>query len=204
MKLHSQPYSPSEYMLRAASLMDAPAIHQVMTQASQTLEHKDFFICDNLEYVETILKENGFGIIACDTAGTVVGNLLVKYPGISEENLGYDVFIPNKKCTDIEEITKANSDIHCAIPLCSQTLEKVVLMDSASVLPNHQGHGLESRMIAFAESIIDKSKYHYAFATVAPNNIASLKSLQKNGYQIMLTKEKYGGLLRHIMMKKLS
>ena len=74
-------------------------------------------------------------------------------------------------------------------------------MDSASVLPEHRGHGLEHRMIAFAETLVDASKYHYAFATVAPDNTASLKSLAKNGYQMMVTKEKYGGLTRSILMK---
>ena len=74
-------------------------------------------------------------------------------------------------------------------------------MDSASVHPSHRGHGLESRMITFAETLLDTSQYCYSFATVAPKNFASLKSLERNGYQVMVTKEKYGGFVRCVMMK---
>ena len=76
-------------------------------------------------------------------------------------------------------------------------------MDSASVLPEHRGHGLECKMIAFAETLVDISKYCYSFATVSPENTASLKSLKRNGYQVMTTKEKYEGLIRCVMMKEL-
>ena len=105
---------------------------------------------------------------------------MVKYPGLTDENLGYDIF-----------------------PKDTNALEKVLHMDSSTVLPEHRGHGLEAKMIAYAESLVDTSKYHYSFATVAPDNPASLKSLERNGYQVMVTKEKYGGLMRCVMMKTL-
>lgn len=193
-------FSESGYTLRIATLEDAYDIWNIMVQCSQLLEHKEHFICDDLNYVKTIITTEGFGIVACDTTGTIVGNLLVKYPGITKENLGYDVFIPVETTFDINHNINTKSD---TIPLYSQTLEKVVHMDSASVLPEHRGHGLQRQMITLAEVLIDKEKYHYSFATVAPDNTASLKSLQKNGYEILITKEKYGGVLRHIMMKKL-
>lgn len=183
----------SKYTLRIATLEDAEKIYEIMVDASRTLEHKEHFICDDLNYVRTLLEQDGFGIVACDTSGNVVGNLLVKYPGITEENLGYDIFPDYFSSQNYPTNTN----------FLERELQKVVHMDSASVLSNHRGHHLESHMLAFAESLIDTHKYLYAFATVAPANTASLKSLMRNGYQTMVTKEKYGGVLRCIMMKRL-
>lgn len=199
MNLFSQTYnhsSQSEYTLRIASYQDAEKIHEVMVQASRTLENKDYFICDDLKYVKKLLNQEGFGIVACDTSGNVVGNLLLKYPGLTDENLGYDIFPDYFSSLTQQEILPVHD-------FFQKELQKVVHMDSASVLPAHRGHHLESRMIAFAENLIDTGKYIYAFATVAPSNTASLKSLERNGYRTMITKEKYGGVMRCIMMKKL-
>ena len=188
------------YTLRLATLEEAYEIWSVMDICYQALKHKEYFICDDLDYVKDILSGHGLGVVACDERGKIVGNLLVKYPGLSEENLGYDVF---RKAEDSSDDNSNSSSLYreCSIMLSEDNLMRVLHMDSASVLPEHRGHGLEHRMIAFAETLVDTSKYHYAFATVAPENTASLKSLEKNGYQVMVTKEKYGGLTRSILMK---
>ena len=176
---HSTTNSNTSYSLRPATLDDAYVIWQIMDTCFQALEHKEYFICDDLDYVKDILSGHGFGIVACDTDNQIIGNLLVKYPGLTEENLGHDVSLPTEE------------------------LDKVLHMDSATVLPEHRGHGLETMMISYAETLVDTSKYCYSFATVAPENLASLKSLEKNGYEVMVTKEKYGRFLRNVMMKKL-
>ena len=184
-----------DYKIRLATLDDAYTIWQIMDTCAKAMEHKEYFICDDLDYVKDILSGHGFGVVAYDEDGKIVGNLLVKYPGLDEENLGYDVFISNDE--------HGNTNSLCTIPLTSDNLNKVLHMDSATVLPEHRGHGLEAKMIAYAESFVDTSKFRYSLATVAPENLASLKSLEKNGYQFMITKEKYGGLMRCVMMKKL-
>lgn len=187
------PDSKSSYYLRPATLEEAYEIWSVMDTCYQSLEHKEYFICDDLDYVTDILSGHGFGVVACNNDGKIVGNLLVKYPGLDEENLGYDVFVRNDK-PDSQSSKQA-------IALTPDNLERVLHMDTASVLPSHRGHGLEGKMIAFAETLVDTSRYRYSFATVAPENTASMKSLVKNGYQIMITKEKYNGLKRNILMK---
>lgn len=181
-----QPNMNTSYHLRLATFEEAYKIWSIMDTCYQALAHKELFICDDLEYVKDILAGHGFGVVACDENGNIIGNLLVKYPGISDENLGYDVFV--KKCD---------------LSLTLDNLNRVLHIDSASVLPAHRGHGLECRMIAYAETLVDTSKYCYSFATVAPENMASRKSLEKNGYQVMVTKEKYAGIVRCVMMKKL-
>lgn len=203
------------YILRPATLKDAYEIWTVMDTCYQALEHKEYFICDDLDYVQDLLTGQGFAVVACEKSGKIAGNLLVKYPGLTGENLGYDVFISYDKKTSSASsslfqnhvpLKFSEADVQSLtynIALTSENLKRVVHMDSASVLPGHRGHGLEYKMIAFAEKLIDASKYGYSFATVAPENIASLKSLEKNGYQVMATKEKYGGMMRCVMLKKL-
>ena len=195
--------SNTDYTLRPAAIEDAHEIWTVMDTCFQALEHKEYFICDDLDYVKDILSGHGFGVVTCDMNGKIVGNLLVKYPGLSEENLGYDVFMPLGKGNNIMPKTTLLPVNESAVWLIPDTLTHVLHMDSASVLPEHRGHGLEYRMIAYAETLVDISKYYYSFATVAPENTASLKSLEKNGYQVMVTKEKYGGVMRCVMMKAL-
>lgn len=204
--------SNTDYTLRPAAIEDAHEIWIVMDTCFQALEHKEYFICDDLDYVKDILSGHGFGVVTCDMNGKIVGNLLIKYPGLSEENLGYDVFMNSYKNNSLPSgsndflatSTRPKDYPRHAIPLTHANLNRVLHMDSASVLLEHRGHHLESRMIAYAETLVDTSKYHYAFATVAPENLASLKSLTKNGYRIMVTKEKYGSLMRCVMMKSLT
>lgn len=199
------------YILRPATLDDANEIHSIMDACYQTLEHKEYFICDDLDYVKEILSGQGFGVVACDINSKIVGNLLVKYPGINEENLGYDVFVNSHKNNSLTHnsgdflatSTKPKNHPMHTIPLTHYNLNRVLHMDSASVLPEHRGHRLENRMIAYAETFVDTSKYIYSFATVAPENLASLKSLEKNGYQVLVIKEKYDGVTRCVMMKEL-
>ena len=179
----------TNYTLRLATPEDAYAIWSVMDTCYQAMEHKEHFLCDDLDYVKDILYGQGFGVVACDFNEKIVGNLLVKYPGLTDENLGYDIF--------------GDSCQECDIPLSTETLMQVLHMDSASVLPTHRSHGLERQMIAYAESKVDTSKYRDLLATVAPENTASLKSLLRLGYRVITTKEKYGKLMRCIMMKAL-
>ena len=193
----------TNYTLRLATFEEAYEIWSIMDICYQALEHKEYFICDDLEYVKNILSGNGFGVAACDHNGKIVGNLLVKYPGITDENLGYDVFVTSKNSKNEFINSLLNRINNSDIQLTSDNLNRVLHMDSASVLPDHRGHGLEQKMIAFAETLVDISKYCYSFATVAPENTASLKSLEKNGYQVMVVKEKYEGLVRCVMMKTL-
>ena len=193
-----------KYTLRIAALEDACEIWKIMDFCAKSMEHKEHFICDDLDYVKDILLGTGFGVVACDVNGEIVGNLLVKYQGLEEENLGYDVFVKAETLTHkILNSSVLPQDKKSAILLNEKNLNRVLHMDSASVHPNHRGHGLESRMIDFAETLVDPSKYCYSFATVAPKNFASLKSFERNGYQVILTKEKYGGLIRHVMLKTL-
>lgn len=165
-------------MLRRATIHDAEEIHSIMSLVYDNLENKDLYVCDDLNYVRSTLSTNGFGVVACDNSGKIIASFIFRYPGSSEDNLGND------------------------IGLCASKLSKVVHMETAVVLPEHRGNGLQGKMLSYAESLINTSEYKYFMATVSPDNPASYRSFENNGYKLIKTKPKYGGLMRHIYLKE--
>ncbi|HBG12936.1 MAG TPA: hypothetical protein DDX68_16840 [Clostridium sp.] len=59
-------------------------------------------------------------------------------------------------------------------------------------------------MMKTAEEELRKQGYRYLMCTVHPENRYSKNNIIKQGYQVVLTKEKYGGYVRDILLKKLS
>ncbi len=168
-----------KFFIRQAIPEDVEAIYNVMVQTVEALEDKTLFVCDDLVYVKEQLEKSGFGTVACRADGEIVGSFLFRYPDLAEDNLGRDIDLPDNK------------------------LAQVVHMESAVVLPEYRGNHLQERMLQFGEKLIDRTKYRFLLATVSPDNPASYLTFERNGYELMVTKEKYGGLLRRIYQKEL-
>lgn len=168
-----------EYLLRTANESDIVEIYEIMSYVYEKLEKKEVFVCDDIEYVETQIKTGGFAVVACDWTGKIVGSFIIRYPEDSNDNLGRELGLEEDE-------------------LC-----KVVHMESVIVLPEHRGNNLQFKMLQYAENLVDISKYQYLVATVSPNNPASQRSFGKNGYKIVKTKKKYGGLMRQIYCKEI-
>ena len=100
-------------------------------------------------------------------------------PGAHPDNLGYDLGMEKEK-----------------LKLCA-------MMDTAAVLPEFRGHYLQYKMMQHAEGDLRQIGYRYLLCTVHPENVFSRSNVMKQGYQKMLTKEKYGGFLRDIWMKNI-
>lgn len=164
--------------IRLATTKDIKKIHNLMQKVHKDLKDKSLYVCDDLDYVTNQItdRDAGFGVVAL-SFNRIVGSFIFRYPHFSDDNLGRDIHLDET------------------------LLDEVVHMESAVVLKHYRGRGLQLKMLRYAESIIDKRKYHYFLATVSPNNLASCKSFEKNGYKHMLTKEKYDGLIRRIYMK---
>ena len=64
-----------------------------------------------------------------------------------------------------------------------------------------QGNRLQVLLGEIIMSEVDKKRFRYICATVAPFNIASLKDKFVHGLQIVSLKVKYGDLLRYIFIK---
>lgn len=166
--------------LTCASIEQADEIHTLMQTVHDRMDNKTLYVCDDLAYVKSHIEDNGFTVIACNEASEIVGCFMVRYPGLSEDNLGMD------------------------IGLNQEELNQVVHMESAVVLPQYRGLGLQLAMLRYAEEMLDTSKYKYLMATVSPDNPWSYHSLEKNGYELKLIKEKYGGFMRRIYLKILT
>ena len=169
----------NDIVYKLAQKDDAKIIYEIMNETYQNLENKNTFVCDTLNEIEEWLEKKGFGIIAYNNQKKIIGFLIVSYPGHSKKNLGYDIGLPKKE------------------------LEKVAHMESTVVIPKYRGKGILQKLIQYAEKTIDRNNYKYFLATVSPDNPASFISLEKNGYQHIITKTKYNNLTRRIYLKKI-
>lgn len=164
-----------KFEITKAEEIDAAAIFDLMKSVYDNLDDKTLFFCDDLEYVKSHIEKEGFGVKA-QWEGKLVASLIVRFPGDAEDNLGRDV--------GIEEI------------------HKVAHIESVVVDKEYRGNGLQNKMIKFAEDRLKQIGYTYIMATVSPDNKHSLGNFERNGYEVMNIKEKYGGLRRAILLKK--
>lgn len=143
-------------------------------------EQKDWFVINPEE--DTRLLEAGvnWAYTAIDKAtGNLAAAFIAAFPGCTPENMGYDCDIPEDE------------------------LPYVAHMDTAVADPQYRGHGLQKKLMELAEHDLKKAGYHYLCCTVHPDNQYSKNNVLRQGYQIMTTKEKYQGYLRHVFLKKL-
>lgn len=167
-----------EFYIRIAEEKEAQEIYDLMVKVYEQLENKSLYVCDDLAFVKRHISHEGFTIIACTKEKEIVGSLIFRIPD-AEDNLGKDIGFSEEDC------------------------QKVIHVESAVVTPEYRGYALQRRMLQEAESLIDRAKYSYLMATVSPENPASYKTLEKLGYELVLTKKKYGGLMRRIYIKKM-
>lgn len=194
-------------IIKIAGYDDAVNFHDVMQAAYESLDNKDLYICDDYDYVRAILQEQnaGFGLMyykenpdnAISEADSkdCAGVLLVTFPGGAEDNLARDVFYSGEE-TD-GKIPDRLSATDC--------LFSTAHIESAAVRVEYRGNGIQNQLIEYACDYLSRNcgNIRYVMATVSPDNIPSLKSFAKAGFKIILTKEKYGGKLRHILMREI-
>ncbi len=159
------------------ALEDAPAVYEIMQTVSAQLERKELYAADDLSFIRECIMHRGFGVKAvCEEE--MAGFLLVYIPSVTDdEHLGFD------------------------IRLNPEEFSRVAYMDSAAVLPEYRGRGLQRKMIEFAEQSGRLGNYRYLLATVSPDNLYSLRNLKALGYETVCRCVKYGGLDRYVMQK---
>ena len=98
-----------------------------------------------------------------------------------------------------------NPDSEIAKEIPKHELASSIELDNAGVLPKYRGNHLQESLILKAESIMKErdNSIKYSYATVHPDNLASLKTLEKAGYKKYKEKLMYGGKIRYIMRKEL-
>lgn len=164
-----------------ASVKDADEIIELIQYVHDNMENQQWYVIDDINYYAHYLEEgNGIGYKAVDEEnGKIVGIFIAIIPETKETNLGYDIGFTEEKA------------------------KKVAVMDTAAILPAYRGQNLQYRTMVEAEKELKTLGYRYLLCTVHPDNRFSLHNVQKQGYEIMMTKEKYGGYLRHILLKEI-
>lgn len=154
-------------------------IFAIMSGVAAQMEHPEHYVIDDRDYVAQHISQEGFTLLWME-GDTVAGFLIVHLPRPGEEhNLGNDLgFSPRQLLLSAH-------------------------MESAAILPQFRGKGIQKKLIAAAEERIRNMGYRYSLCTVHPDNLPSFNSLTALGYQVADTKLKYGGKLRHIMKKEL-
>ncbi len=168
-----------EYSIGLADEREAEDLHALMNRVWREMDDKSLFAVDDLDaqWVRSRLTDGGFAVTARTADGELAGMVIVcRYNG-DEENLGRDLGYP------------------------PEALAQVCNLECAAVLPDHRGHGLQTRMLVFAEESLRDSDVRVMAMTVSPYNQPSLRSARKAGFRVVLTKNKYGGLLRHVLTK---
>lgn len=168
-----------EITFRRAQLSESGKLHELMVMVYEAMDDKSMFVCDNEQYIKDHIEEQGFIIVAEDK-DKPVGLAMFRFPGFAEDNLGHDIGLEE---ADFLKVSHA---------------------ESALVHPDYRGMHLQARMIEYGINLIDHRKYRYLCATVAPDNVASRKTLEGLGFIAVAKKEKYGGLTRLIMKKELT
>ena len=169
----------TEITIRRGREEDLPWICEADCRALSLMEDKSLFAVEGAEFTSRHISREGFILIA-EAAGARAAYLMVRFPGSAPDNLGRDA------------------------GLAEEQLAQVAHMESVVVLPEFRGRGLQKRLLAAGEEAARQRGYRWAMATVSPHNPASLQSFLSRGYREAVRKEKYGGLLRCILIRELA
>ena len=162
-----------------ATKEDVLEIKNVMEEAVSVLVQKDWYVPDDISFLERHIKEEGY-TLKCVIDGNIVAFLIVRYPMFDEDNLG--CYLPN---------------------VTDEMLTKVAHIESVAVLPKFRGCKLQKRLLETAEKIEKEKDTKYLMATVHPDNVYSVKNFRNEGFTCLLETEKYGGLRRNILLKEI-
>lgn len=170
-----------KFQILPAADADADALAGIIDTVYQQMEHPSWFMPDDADYIRKLMNP-GQGLVwkaVEEETGAYAGVFMLLFPGETKENLGNDA------------------------GLSEEERQKVAHVESVAILPEYRGHGLQYRMMQMAETVARKKNYAYLLCTVHPENRFSRNNMVKMGFHSVVTKEKYGGFLREVMMKQL-
>ena len=154
--------------------------YEIVNKVDQGMNVPEWFVAESYEEFDFWMnEERGILYLAVDEDENVGAMFFAILPGLHPDNLGYDL--------NMEE----------------EQLKLCAMMDTAAVLPGVRGHHLQYELMQHAEADLREMGYKYLLCTVHPENVFSRSNVMKQGYEKLLTKEKYGGFLRDIWMKQI-
>lgn len=161
-------------ILKKEAIEEIIDLQQKVTDA---LEDKSLYIASDREEMEDMLGEEGI-VLGARIQGTLVAYFMAWFPKESHKNLGLDIGLNEKE------------------------LKKVVHFEATIVDPDYRGYHLQRRLMqSLLIEVKKRYQEYYILATVSPYNIYSLKNFLEEGFYITCIKQKYGQLLRCILLK---
>ena len=164
--------------IEKANLADLTEIMAIMEEAVSLLPDSSWYVDDNASFVRKHIENTGF-ILKAHTGKEIAGFLIIRFPAMEEDNLG--------RCLSFSK----------------KDLLQTAHTESVAVRPSFRGQNIQSLLIKHGETILQNMEYHHLMASVHPDNQASLISFLRCGFEIKDTVEKYGGLKRHILYKRI-
>lgn len=171
-----------QFSICLAEEKDVDDIYRLMCEAKAGLSNPDYYEADDREYVRRHIREEGFTLIA-KADEVPAGFLMIRYPGLNEDNLLMDM------------IDKADAEKP------EEQLLKALHFESAAVLSSFRGHGIQKKLMLEALELLKSTNYLYYLATVHPDNAASLISLKQCGFKVVGRLTKYGGMDRLLLYR---
>lgn len=178
-----------QFSIQAAVPEDCPALYRLMTDAASSVQNKDWFFPDSLEFIKTHIKDRGLILKAypdeperragMSLQDSLAAFLLIRFPGPAEDNLG--------------------TYLHFS----EQELMQVAHMETVAVAAGFTGNGLQRKLLLEGETAAAAAGYRHFMATVHPDNHYSLSNFQRLGYKKIAEALKYGGLRRWVLEKSL-
>lgn len=126
---------------------------------------------------------------------------------LSDNGLMIGIYVNSKLVSVRALLVPAYDPDHLglAIGLKEVDLDKVIYQEVSFVHPEYQGNGLQKIMAELIMNEIDKKRHSYSYvcATVAPDNIPSLKDKFSQGMEIRAFVSIYGKKQRYVFAKEL-
>ena len=164
--------------IRKGTASDTEQFIQLLDTVRESMDHKEWLYLDPHDFVREAMKTGKMELWVAMDGDRMAAAFDILRPGLDDYNYGYD------------------------LNFTQEQLLRVINMDSAAVLPEYRGLGLQRKLIAMGEEQLRREGEHILLCTVHPDNRFSLDNVLKQGYQIQRKLDKYGSV-RYLLRKDL-
>lgn len=165
------------FLLRRCDEKDFPAVVSVQDKVIAGLNESHVYERTSDEQIEESLREDFCLGAFCEGELAAAGIMVVN------------------------RVTPRNLGVHLGYD--EARLRRCATCDSVFVLPQFRGYGLQSIFLRLWDEAALGFGCTEELATVSPDNLASLRNLRANGFEIFDEKVMYTGVRRYIVGKKL-
>ncbi|MCK9565310.1 MAG: GNAT family N-acetyltransferase [Methanothrix sp.] len=161
--------------LQAGSLPDLMSLQSVI---AANLPCPEIFMLHEEKFFQEIFRLER-SVIGVTTEEELIAFSIIRIPGLSDDNLGRDINLPE------EELTK------------------VAHLQAAAVHPAYRGNGLQRKLTSAHLRVIEEMGYEHVCCTVSPKNPVSLSNYLSCGLVIEGLRPKMQGWCRYILHKNI-